>query len=63
MTRTGQWGMTGSAFEAMDVVVAKKIVNREEVWRRGGEIFTRIGQWGMTGSALEAMDVVVAKKI
>ena len=30
-------GMTGSDFEAMDVVVAKIIVNREEVWRRGAK--------------------------
>ena len=33
LARTGLRGMTGSAFEAMDVVVAKQIVNREEVRR------------------------------
>ena len=41
--------MTGSTFEAMDVVVAKKIVNREEVWRRGGDKLTRKGTPGDAG--------------
>ena len=54
--------MTGSAFEAMDIVVEKQIVNREEVWRRQGERLTWSGLQGMTGSAFEAMDVVVGKQ-
>ena len=52
--------MPGSAFEAMYFVVAKQIVNREEVWRREGNKFTWAGLRRMTGSAFEAMYVVVA---
>ena len=45
--------MTGSAFKAMDVVVACCLMNREEVRRRGGSKFTRTGGQRMTGSALK----------
>ena len=38
--------MTGSAFEAMDVVVALEIAKREEVWRRGGRNIGPDGHWG-----------------
>ena len=50
--------MTGSAFEAMDVVVANKIVNSEEVWKREDKKSTQQELPRMTGSAFEAMDVV-----
>ena len=52
-TRTGLRGMTGSAFEAMDVVVGKKMRNREEVWRREGQRLTLAGLREMTGSAFK----------
>ena len=35
--------MTGSAFKAMDVVVACVLVKREEVWRREGSRSTLMG--------------------
>ena len=35
--------MTGSAFKAMDVVVAINKENGEEVWRRGGSKSGRVG--------------------
>ena len=46
LARSTLWGgrrMTGSAFEAMDVVVACDLQKREEVWRRGGSKLSRAG--------------------
>ena len=51
--------MTGSAFKAMDVVVACLSYEKGGGLEEGGEKSGRSGLRRMTGSAFKAMDVVV----
>ena len=51
--------MTGSAYQAMDVVSVRKLVIRGEVQeRRWQSDFDPTRGWRMTGSAYQAMDVL-----
>ena len=51
--------MTGSAYQAMDVLLSCDSLYRVGVWGRDyAIIFSRIRGWRMTGSASNAMDVL-----